>query len=65
MPVKTLILVESPTKARAVAQYVRGALNGPVLVRSTAGHLRDLPLNALGVDVEAGFTPRYVLRKPR
>ncbi|RME86614.1 MAG: hypothetical protein D6770_11490 [Anaerolineae bacterium] len=62
---KTLILVESPTKARAVAQHVRGLWDGPVAVRSTAGHLRDLPEDRLGVDTADGFAPQYVVRKHR
>ncbi len=62
---RTLILVESPTKARTVAQYVRGVLPGAVWVRSTAGHLRDLPADRLGVDVAHGFAPQYVVRKHR
>ncbi len=62
---KTLLLVESPTKARAVAQYARGLLPGALAVRSTSGHLRDLPRDSLGVDVQAGFQPHFVLRKPR
>lgn len=61
----TLILVESPIKARSIAQYARGALDGAVLVRSTGGHLRDLPEGRLGVDVERGFAPQYEVRNPR
>ncbi len=61
----TLILVESPNKARAVAQYARGMLSGPVLVRSTGGHLRDLPADSIGVDVGNGFAPRFVVRRPK
>lgn len=61
----TLILVESPTKARKITQYVRGLLDGPVLVRSTGGHLRDLPEEQLGVDVQNGFAPQYELRTAR
>jgi DNA topoisomerase-1 len=60
---KTLILVESPTKARTIARYARGLFGAsPVLVRSTSGHLRDLPAGALGVDVANGFTPQYEVR---
>jgi len=60
----TLILVESPTKARAVAQYAREVFPR-VQVRSTAGHLRDLPEDRLGVDIENGFAPQYAIRNPR
>lgn len=61
----TLILVESPIKARAISQYARGLFGGPVLVRSTSGHLRDLPEGSLGVDVENGFAPQYEVRSKR
>jgi len=60
----TLILVESPTKARAVAQYAREVFPR-VQVRSTAGHLCDLPEGRLGVDIENGFAPQYAIRNPR
>lgn len=61
----TLILVESPVKARTIAQYVDGLFDGPVQVRSTGGHLRDLPEDRLGVDVEQGFAPQYEVRNRR
>ena len=51
----TLIIVESPTKAKAIAQYA-----GPGhFARATFGHFRDLPAKELGVDVNDGFRPRY------
>jgi len=59
----TLILVESPTKARTVAQHARD-IYPRVQVRSTGGHLRDLPEDRLGVDVENGFAPQYEIRNP-
>ena len=53
---KTLVVVESPTKARSISSYL-----GPdVVVRSSMGHVRDLPEKELGVDVEGGFRPKYV-----
>lgn len=58
----TLILVESPVKSRSVAQYARGLFKGSVLVRSTAGHVRDLPEETLGVNIEDGFAPLYQIR---
>ncbi|NUM48013.1 MAG: hypothetical protein HUU38_25185 [Anaerolineales bacterium] len=57
----TLIIVESPNKARAVAQYAREILPGPVTVRACLGHLRDLLEGALHVDVQNGFKPDYAL----
>lgn len=58
---RTLILVESPVKARAIAQYAHSVFQGAVLVRATGGHLRDLPSDQLGVDVENDFAPLYQL----
>lgn len=56
---KTLIIVESPTKARLVSRYAKPVL-GDVQTRACFGHLRDLPKGELGIDVENGFLPNYV-----
>src|SRR3972149_1215879 len=53
----TLVVVESPTKAKALRQY----LGAGYVVRASMGHVRDLPPKALGVDLEAGFKPTYHL----
>jgi DNA topoisomerase I len=54
--VKHLVIVESPAKARTIGKYL-----GPEYrVRASVGHIRDLPERELGVDVDAGFEPRYV-----
>lgn len=55
----TLIIVESPNKARTVAQYARDVIPGTVTVRACLGHLRDLPEGDLRVDVQNGFKPDY------
>ena len=60
-----LIIVESPTKARLVARYARPILGKDTAVRACFGHLRDLPAGELGVDVEHGFLPCYVLQAKR
>ena len=65
-----LVIVESPAKARTIAGY----LGRDFVVESSVGHIRDLPKRAsdvkkddrprfgtLGVDVEHGFEPLYVL----
>ncbi len=66
-----LVIVESPAKARTIAGY----LGSGYVVESSIGHIRDLPHNAaevparykgeswarLGVDVDNGFTPVYVV----
>ena len=52
-----LIIVESPTKAKAIQSYA-----GPGhQVKASFGHIRDLPAKELGVDVEAGFKPHYII----
>jgi DNA topoisomerase-1 len=54
---KKLVIVESPTKARTVGKF----LGSTYAVRPSVGHIRDLPANRLGVDVEHDFQPRYVI----
>ena len=53
----TLIIVESPTKAKALRKY----LGSGHIIRASMGHIRDLPKKQLGVDVEKGFKPTYHL----
>ncbi len=67
---KSLVIVESPAKARTIAGY----LGNDYAVESSIGHVRDLPnrasdvpeaqrkrFGALGVDVSKGFEPYYVV----
>ena len=55
---KTLLIVESPTKARTIGQY----LGKDYTVLASVGHVRDLPKsNKDAVDIEGGFVPRYVV----
>ncbi len=61
----TLIIVESPNKARIVAQYVRDIFPGTVTVRACLGHLRDLPKGDLHIDVQNGFKPNYTIMPNR
>ncbi|MBW3552786.1 MAG: type I DNA topoisomerase [Gemmatimonadetes bacterium] len=53
---KSLVIVESPAKARTIGKYLGKGYS----VMASVGHVRDLPQRELGVDVEAGFEPRYV-----
>lgn len=53
---KTLIIVESPAKARAIGKF----LGKQYSVKASLGHVRDLPKSRLGVDVENDFTPKYI-----
>ena len=53
---KRLVIVESPAKARTIGRYLGSGYD----VEASVGHVRDLPKKELGVDVEAGFEPKYV-----
>jgi DNA topoisomerase I len=57
----TLVIVESPTKAKALRSY----LGRSYAVHASMGHVRDLPPKELGVDVERGFAPSYRLLPKR
>ena len=71
----TLVIVESPTKARTI----RGFLPKDFRVEASMGHVRDLPNNAseipaaqkgqkwanLGVNTESDFEPLYVVPKDK
>jgi len=52
-----LVIVESPTKAKTIARF----LSSDFVVRSSYGHVRDLPKSKLGVDVKNNFEPTYVI----
>ncbi len=53
---KTLIVVESPSKAKTISKYL-----GPSYeVIASVGHIRDLPKSKLGVDIENDFEPQYI-----
>jgi DNA topoisomerase-1 len=54
---KSLVIVESPAKAKTISKYL-----GPEFdVRASVGHVADLPSKGLAVDVENGFKPSYEL----
>ncbi len=54
---KTLVVVESPAKAKTIEKY----LGGDYTVRASYGHIRDLPKSKLGVDPEQDFAVTYVV----
>ncbi|MGZ5400509.1 MAG: toprim domain-containing protein, partial [Nocardioides sp.] len=70
-----LVIVESPAKARKIAEY----LGSGYVVESSIGHIRDLPMSAadtpakikdqpwgrLAVDVDHGFEPYYVVPRDK
>jgi DNA topoisomerase I len=53
----TLVVVESPSKAKTIERY----LGGDFTVRASYGHIRDLPKSKLGVDPEQDFAPDYIV----
>lgn len=52
-----LIIVESPTKAKTISQFLKKGFK----VTSSFGHIRDLPKSKLGIDVENNFEPHYII----
>ena len=52
----TLVIVESPAKAKTIGKY----LGRGYRVRATVGHIMDLPEKKLGIDVDNGFAPDLV-----
>src|SRR5262245_58408652 len=58
---KALVVVESPAKAKTINKY----LGRDFKVVASMGHVRDLPKSKLGVDVEDGFQPEYVVLPDR
>ncbi len=58
---KHLVIVESPAKAKTINKYL-----GPDYeVAASKGHVRDLPKSKLGIDIEAGWVPKYLPLKDR
>lgn len=56
---KSLIIVESPSKAKTINKY----LGKQYLVMASVGHVKDLPKSQFGIDVEKGFRPQYTVIK--
>jgi DNA topoisomerase-1 len=56
---KSLLIVESPTKARTLNRYLGDRFD----IRASVGHIKDLPENELGIDIEKGFEPAYKVIK--
>jgi DNA topoisomerase-1 len=58
---KHLVVVESPAKARTVAQM----LGKKYVVTASRGHVRDLPKSKIGVDIDRDFEPSYVVMQDK
>jgi DNA topoisomerase I len=58
---RNLVVVESAAKARTIDKY----LGSEYVVRACLGHVRDLPEKSLGVKVDDGFLPQYVVPKAK
>ena len=56
---KSLVIVESPTKAKTIAKF----LSSDFKITSSYGHIRDLPTKKLGVKVDDDFEPEYTVAR--
>ncbi|MGB9627169.1 MAG: type I DNA topoisomerase [Thermodesulfobacteriota bacterium] len=54
---KGLIVVESPAKVRTLQKF----LGEDYIIKASVGHIKDLPEDELGVDIQKDFQPRYVI----
>ncbi len=52
-----LVIVESPTKAKTIGKF----LPKEFVVKSSYGHIRDLPENEMGIDIAHNFRPTYII----
>ena len=53
---RTLLVVESPSKARVIGKY----LGSKYKVIASVGHVRDLPKSRMGIDVDHDYEPKYI-----
>jgi DNA topoisomerase-1 len=61
MSSKKLVIVESPAKARTLGKL----LGTNYSLKASMGHVRDLPKSQLGVDIDQGFAPKYVVPRTK
>ncbi|HOP88148.1 MAG TPA: type I DNA topoisomerase, partial [Acetomicrobium flavidum] len=54
---KTLVIVESPTKARTLKKILGRKYD----IKASNGHVRDLPKSRIGIDIDRDFEPEYIL----
>jgi DNA topoisomerase-1 len=58
---KNLVIVESPAKAKTIARF----LSKDYEVKSSFGHIRDLPKKGLNIDIEHNFEPKYEISQDK
>jgi len=56
-----LVIVESPTKAKTITKF----LGKDFIVKSSFGHVRDLPKSKMGIDIEHNFEPQYIISRDK
>ncbi len=61
MSIKNLVIVESPSKGKVIEKY----LGADYVVRACMGHIRDLEKKDLGIDIENGFKPTYIVSEDK
>ncbi len=61
MSSKNLVIVESPGKIKTISKF----LGADFTVMASMGHVRDLPKNKMGIDIEHGFIPQYIVPKDK
>lgn len=54
---KNLVIVESPAKSKTIEKF----LGNDYKVLASMGHVRDLPKSQMGIDIEGGFEPEYLI----
>jgi DNA topoisomerase-1 len=54
---ENLVIVESPAKAKTIERFLGKAYT----VKSSFGHIRDLAKKNLGIDIDGGYTPQYIV----
>lgn len=59
--VENLVIVESPAKAKTIEKF----LGKDYSVKSSFGHIRDLSKKQFGIDIEHGFTPKYIISEDK
>lgn len=58
---KSLVIVESPAKAKTIEKI----LGKDFVVKSSIGHIRDLPKSGMSIDISNGFQPNYEINKDK